>query len=229
MADGYPKVSSSAWRTLRSRAASAPSTKFTPSSVAAMLGLANPDSARTNIVGPLRRMGLIDEDGALTPLGRKWRVDASYAEACQDIVDAHYPADLAGLTAADGTPDAAQVKTWLEHKGFGDSNARQMAATYAMIASKQLPDGAVSESKKAPSKRSVTQAPEPNSAVTADPKRATPRGDISREGDRTRRSNLGPTVHLDIQIHLAADLSAEQIDQVFASMAKHLYGRDDEQ
>ena len=59
MAEGYPKVSSSAWRTLRSRAASAPSTRFTPSTVAAMLDLANPESARTNIVGPLIARGLI--------------------------------------------------------------------------------------------------------------------------------------------------------------------------
>ena len=34
-----------------------------------------------------------------------------------------------------------------------------------------------------------------------------------------------PNVHLDIQIHIPADASLEQIDQIFASMAKHLYGR----
>ena len=36
----------------------------------------------------------------------------------------------------------------------------------------------------------------------------------------------GPEVHLDIQIHISSDASAEQIDQMFASMAKHLYGRE---
>lgn len=34
-----------------------------------------------------------------------------------------------------------------------------------------------------------------------------------------------PEVHIDLQIHIPADASAEQIDRVFASMAKHLYGR----
>jgi hypothetical protein len=34
-----------------------------------------------------------------------------------------------------------------------------------------------------------------------------------------------PAVHIDIQIHVSADAKAEQIDQVFASMAKHLYGK----
>ncbi|MFA5910650.1 MAG: DUF5343 domain-containing protein [Vicinamibacterales bacterium] len=34
----------------------------------------------------------------------------------------------------------------------------------------------------------------------------------------------GPSVHIDIQVHIAPESSADQIDQIFASMAKHLYG-----
>lgn len=33
-----------------------------------------------------------------------------------------------------------------------------------------------------------------------------------------------PNLHIDVQVHVSADASAEQIDQIFASMAKHLYG-----
>lgn len=32
-----------------------------------------------------------------------------------------------------------------------------------------------------------------------------------------------PSLHIDIQIHIAADASLDQIDQIFASMSKHLY------
>ncbi|MGI6460131.1 MAG: hypothetical protein ACOX5J_08530 [Candidatus Hydrogenedentales bacterium] len=35
-----------------------------------------------------------------------------------------------------------------------------------------------------------------------------------------------PAVHIDIQIHIAADAKPEQIDQIFTSMAKHLYGKE---
>jgi hypothetical protein len=34
----------------------------------------------------------------------------------------------------------------------------------------------------------------------------------------------GPTLHIDIQVHISPEASADQIDQVFSSMAKHLYG-----
>ncbi len=33
-----------------------------------------------------------------------------------------------------------------------------------------------------------------------------------------------PSVHIDIQIHISPEATADQIDQVFKSMSKHLYG-----
>jgi hypothetical protein len=33
-----------------------------------------------------------------------------------------------------------------------------------------------------------------------------------------------PSVHIDFQIHISPEASAEQIDQIFASMRRHLYG-----
>lgn len=35
---------------------------------------------------------------------------------------------------------------------------------------------------------------------------------------------LGPALHIDIQIHISPEASIEQIEHVFMSMAKHLYG-----
>jgi len=35
----------------------------------------------------------------------------------------------------------------------------------------------------------------------------------------------GPEVHIDIQIHISPESTTEQIDKIFESMAKHLYGR----
>ena len=35
-----------------------------------------------------------------------------------------------------------------------------------------------------------------------------------------------PSVHIDVQIHIDSSASSDQIDQIFLSMAKHLYGRE---
>lgn len=219
--NGYPKVTAKAWRALRSRAAAAPSTKFTPSTVAALMGMASPESARDNTVSPMRKLGLIDDDGALTARGNKWRVDASYADACQEILDEVYPSDLSALADGSGAPDPQLVKTWFDHRGFGGSNSRQMAATYVMIASKQVPEMIAPEPKKASSKKAPAKkaaSPPTRTTSTTDNPPANPIPEPSKQPP-----GAGPNVHLDIQIHIPADASAEQIDQIFESMARHLY------
>jgi hypothetical protein len=41
---------------------------------------------------------------------------------------------------------------------------------------------------------------------------------------RAASSGKSPSVHIDIQIHISPEASPEQIDQIFKSMSKHLYG-----
>jgi hypothetical protein len=144
----YPKLGMAAWRSVRTRAVTAPSTKFTPATVATILGYDTPKSAADNAVYPMQKLGLIDESGALTDRGNKWRNDATYAEACQEILDEIYPSDLAGLTAADGSPDKTMVTKWFQYKNFGEANASKMALTYAMIAEKKVPEAAVDKEAK---------------------------------------------------------------------------------
>jgi hypothetical protein len=227
MATSYPKLGSSAWFKLRERAASAPSTRFTPETVAAMLGMANPASAAGNTVGPMRRFGLVNEEGSLTERGQKWRSDTTYAEACQEILDEVYPPELGSFTGADGAPDRVQVTTWFQHRGFGNSNARQMSTTYLMIAEKKIPTAPTANSG---SKRAISGSKKVGKNSPSKKNPGTAEG-ISRQADpgppsyepAPVRSLNQPVVHLDIQIHIAADASPEQIDQIFASMAKHLY------
>ncbi|MCW2723720.1 MAG: hypothetical protein JWN35_641, partial [Frankiales bacterium] len=200
--DALPKVPSKAWRVLRARAASAPSTRFTAATVAAMLELGSPDSAQANVIRPLRALGLIDEDGSLTPLGNKWRNDATYPDACDEIVAKIYPDELPALTDADGRPSASQVKTWLSHHGFGDSNASQMAATYVMIASKEIPDAPTTADVK-----KGNQAKKPGAVRTTTPvkqvdrqKRSGAPDAMSNEEEprtpRPRRPTDDPGIHL---------------------------------
>jgi hypothetical protein len=47
---------------------------------------------------------------------------------------------------------------------------------------------------------------------------------VKSSSDRDRRSSQlsGPDIHIDIQVHVSPEMSSEQIDQVFESMAEHL-------
>lgn len=213
----YPKLVVNAWRTLRVRAAAAPSTKFTPATVATLLGYDSPKSAADNVVSPMQKLGLIDENGVLTDRGNKWRNDATYAEACQEILDKIYPAELVQFKTASGSPDKALVAKWFQHQNFGDSNASKMAATYVLVAEMKVPEP--TDSKEAKPK---TRKQQPTADAATKPSRAAVSEAVAPPASAPQPV-ARPAIHLDFQIHIAADSSPELIDQVFASMAKHLY------
>lgn len=222
--NSFPKVTARAWIALRARAAAAPSTKFTPEVVAALMGMSSPRSARDNTVSPMRRLGLINEEGALTPRGNKWRIDESYEEACREILEEVYPEELGALVDDDGNPDLPKVKTWFDHQGFGESNARQLASTYVTVASKQVPEPPAADTER-PTRKASTNTD--NAEKTSRTKKA--EDPLSKEAQEPSTANVspsgGPTVHLDIQIHIPVDATPEQIDRIFSSMARHLYAR----
>ncbi len=218
----YPKVPLKSWAKLRARAAAAPSVKMTGDTVAALLGMSSAKSAMDNIVYPLRRLGLIDEEGALTARGAKWRTDGGYSEACDEILADVYPESLSHLAGDDGGPDAAAIRTWFDQQGYGESNAKQMAATYLMIAGKEIPDPPAASGagpKKAPPKK----APPKKAPAKAEPSESDAREKPGPANPADGSS--GPSLHLDIQIHIPPDASADQLDRIFESMAKHLYNR----
>jgi hypothetical protein len=75
--------------------------------------------------------------------------------------------------------------------------------------------------------RVTADAPEPGQSIEdANPSRGQPASPPILPSRRA--SGSGPSLHIDLQIHIAADASTDQIDQIFKSMAKHLYGRSDE-
>lgn len=64
---------------------------------------------------------------------------------------------------------------------------------------------------------STNALPEPDAEVKAEELQSDDAGD--------QRQPSYPSVHIDIQIHIDSSARDDQIDQVFRSMARHLYGR----
>lgn len=66
---------------------------------------------------------------------------------------------------------------------------------------------------------------------TVTPSQEQPRESVAAHVASTRstsgvKSN-SPSLHIDLQVHISPEATAEQIDKIFASMAKHLYRKDD--
>ena len=101
-----------------------------------------------------------------------------------------------------------------------------MAVTYVMIAEKKVPEAALDkevkpqvEAERGSCKRCSERLTQPRFHVA--------RRRCRRTEDRPRPVASSvvarPDIHLDFQIHIAGDTKPDVIDQIFASMAKHLY------
>jgi hypothetical protein len=190
-----------------------------------LFGMSTPGSARDNIVKPFQIAGIIDEDGNLTELGQLWRNDDTYAEACERILREAYPEEIQHLG------DTAAVERWFTGHGFGASNARQMTATFRLL-SEPLPDelpvraGAKNDkgrSERRTNSKTTAATPLRVKASVKPAEKAEPVQQGSPSGNAPLQQP--PTLQMNLQIHLPLDATPEQIDIIFASMAKHLYNK----
>lgn len=68
--------------------------------------------------------------------------------------------------------------------------------------------------------------PEPHLSIEDPPEPAVHLMTTTETNGKVEDKPKRPALHIDIQVHIDPTSSAEQIDQIFASMAKHLYGLD---
>jgi hypothetical protein len=167
-------------------------------------------------------MGIVDQDGKTTPRATKWRDDHEYQKVCEEIVKESYPQEL-----IDAVPDPNKEKKaaerWFANKtGAGTISVGKMVACYIV-----LRNGDVS---KAPEQ--VAKKPIAKKQSTAKKEQSSPDTNIgaSTENDKKPASETNksekrtpPEICINLQIHISSDSSTDQIDQIFASMAKHIY------
>lgn len=214
---GYPMMPVKNWWALRRRFRSSIPTAVTPSYIAAALSVTEL-GARNNVLPTLRKTGLIDDQNKPTKLANEWRDDASYPKVCATIRSAVYPQEIRDL-APDKSANRAEIQSWFaNHTASGESAAQKMAAFYYMLLEADASGEGASASSGTPKTR--TAAPGRPAPKAAPPKPARPREERPPSG--TPPAPGSPSLHLNIQIHLSPDATAEQIEKIFESMARHL-------
>lgn len=227
--DTYPKLPTNHWFALRKQfKKSVPPQPLTLSYVKSVLGNITEGSARTNVFGPLKAIGLLDSINKPTELAVRWRDDSQYANVCKEIREKIYPQEVRGLFP-DADADNTDLRDWFaNHTGLGENAASKMARFYLLLTKADLnTDNNASITRKIPT-TSNAEASKPrmrNKSSMNDklnqklPTIDTP-SDESKQGKNGSRKGIA--LHLDIQIHISPEASAEQIDKIFESMAKHL-------
>lgn len=221
-------ISEKSWWQLRNQFKKTIPSAVNVSYLKSLLSLNSDQSAR-NILAPLRQMGIIDADGKPKPRATDWRSDAKYPDVCSAIISEIYPQELLDLFP-DAQVDNVTAKTWfMDTCSLGDNAAGKITSTFSMLKSGQIKsDADVTKTSISPPK---AKSNKPQKSVPAGnatkPVFVSPMSAVDANAPTISATVASPTpsVHIDLQIHISPDASPEQIDSIFASMAKHLYGR----
>lgn len=203
--------------------------------VTTRLGNMTAESARANVTGPLKGLGLLNDQGEPTDLAHKWHFDNQYKEVCDEIRSTIYPQALLD-TFPEDDPDPQSVQDWFKsYTRKGEAAAEKMARMYLILVhadptketetpAKSKSSGGSATTKRTPAKvkaatdqDTASRTSSTTVAANAQPDTA----DAVRQPDQ-RIADTGMSLHIDLQIHISPEASADQIDQIFASMAKHL-------
>jgi len=90
----YPMFSEKSWWIVRDKFKASIPASVTTNYVKTLLTLGSDASANNNVILPMKRLGLIDEENKPTALANDWRLDDKYQTVCKTIVKNIYPTEL---------------------------------------------------------------------------------------------------------------------------------------
>lgn len=218
----YPMISEKNWWAIREKFKASIPTTVSATYIKSLLSMANENSANSNVITPLKRIGLIDEENKPTALSNDWRIDDKYKTVCDKIIKNVYPTELLDLFPGSDV-DRSMARSWFMGLGVGQGAADKMVAFFILLKS-----GEIKDKKPLSNNNSASKPKDPkikkersNQEVAVETQ---PQSVESKDSNTISRPNL----HIDLQIHISPDSTPEQIETIFASMAKHLYGADKE-
>ena len=171
-------------------------------------------TAARQYINELGRLNIIDGNGSPTDLAARWRQDGDDPEIILEILKGAYPSALLELAPPDSL-DRDKIVRWFLGQNLGEGAAKNKAATYMRIAA------GVSAAEPAKQQNGSSEQAAVRRKGAAKP-RANPVQPIAKQDQEPplRRAEK-PDLNINIQIHISADASAEQIDAIFAGMKKY--------
>ncbi len=224
----FPKIADSSWWKLRELFKRKVPAIVTPTYLATALSIGEA-SARSNLISPFKKVGIIDNDGKPTDLAYDWRDDNKYKSVCESLIDKYYPQEIKDLFHS---PDAdlQQLTSWfMSHARCGEPAAKMFARFYLLLLKADLKEAetatAPKDTKAKTTKNQIKKKPSKPKAANIEPTSLSPNTQHHSTAPLlpavTKLSN-SPELHINIQLHISPESSTDQIDKIFESMAKHL-------
>ena len=221
---GYPMIPESNWWSMRNQFSKTLPSTVSVNYLKTLLALST-DQAAKNLLSPLKSLGILDDDGRPTELANLWRTDSTYSKSCETMLKAVYPVELLELFP-DKDFDKTRVKEWFKATAkLGDSAASKAASLFTLLKSGEIKTASGTAQSAVKKTKSGEKAPATKAQHIVKDAISDKEGASAPIAPITATPNKHPqmTMHIDLQIHISPEASAEQIDAIFASIAKHLY------
>lgn len=207
----FPLLPVTNWWALRKRFKQTIPSSVTVSYLSTVLSVG--EKSAGNLIPAFRQIGLIDQEGKPLERATKWRDDQQYAEVCQSIKQEIYPQELVEAIPSP-LEDRSPVERWFANRtGLGQAAVRRMATFYLLLCEA---DPSKESEKGAPVVKPQQQKQKKEPQLPQRPKRKDAgTGEFGRE-------YAFPALNINVQVHISPEATTTQIDQIFASMAKHL-------
>lgn len=162
-----------------------------------------------SIITVLKFVGLIDSSGVPTGAWRNYRGHAS-GKALGEAVETAY-SELFKTYPDAPHRSADDLKAFFRgHSNYGAQAVAKAVSTFQALCQNAEFGGTPHRSATGPDQPEASKPPAPahNNPLTCH----TP-------------ASSEPSLHIDLQVHISPEVTPEQIDKIFESMAKHLYKR----
>lgn len=215
----YPQIPSAVWWGVRSLLSRSPQTTLTERTLGVEFNVQG--AAAKQYLAELKRIGILNDDGRATDVAQKWRHDESYEDAVDEILARVYPQELIDI-APRGSADRQKIISWFMHAGLGSGTAGNKAATYLLISSSS-PSESPAKAATAPQKTSIKESsrrPVASKAPTS-PSSSSSSAASAKPSQPTHSSPI--PLNINVQIHISADATSEQIEAIFSAMRRYLY------
>ena len=222
----FPKIAESNWWKLRNLFKQKVPAVVTANYLSSALSMTE-QSARGNIISPFKKLGFIDEAEKPTDLAYDWRDDSKYPAVCHTLLGKIYPQEIRDLyPSLEGDPKI--LASWfMNYCRCGEPAAKMFTTFYRLLlkADPSSPVEAAPQKQKTPAstKRAKSREPKTQSpaAISEEPEAVEKDTPLLAEKPEGSHGRL-PQLHINIQLHISPETSAEQIDKIFESMARHL-------
>lgn len=212
MADlNFPQIPASVWWRLREKFKKSIPSTVSSSFLGSELGVQ--ETAAKAYINQLIAFGLLNEDGTPSKLANPWRMDDTYRETANEILKNTYPRELLDLSPP-GETDRDKITRWFMGQGLGKGSAGNRAATYLLVSSAEIPDDIQVKVK--------TAKPESIKVAKLSPTPKSPKKSAEKSADFEDPRDKQIPLNVNVQIHISADASSDQIEAIFANMKKYL-------